>query len=596
MARPPRHIALLIGIGNYKNFDPPPGEPGHTDLHGPGNDVERMRLTLRRFGFAGDSNVRVLRDSAASRRGIAAGFRWLAERATDTADVVVVFYSGHGSRARDANGDEARTTPGDSTDEALVPWDVVNPADPEQLVLDDQVGAWLAALKTTNVTMIVDGCFSGTITRGLGASVAKGTFGPREMGAAQHQLLDNPAHTLITAAAAGETAYEMPFGAEQRWFGAFTYELTRALDAAGPTTHYDDVLRDVTRAIRENREAPQTPQLEGAGDALLFHVGAALPRQAFVVVTALDAGRVQIDAGAVHGVRRAALYDVYPAAETAFAGPSQVQIVIDSVGEIVAWGRALGDAPTGSRAVLARMPRGAEAVHTLRVSLSPQAEAARSTVAALPFVTVVDSAHAEAHVTGGSDITFSGIPLAALPAEGGVAALCPRLARAFAIKAFDAVDNPAAPLSIALESRFVESGAPPPTDGAAVDTLVIGRRYDFWVRVGAREGETLYLTAASEGYTGPPALILPDPARPGPNQPFAGLNQWRRIVNGIPAREPAGTEIVKLLVGADQYDFRTLIQTFPSCAVTGTRTASSAPPAVRWRARAHRVQIVRDVP
>ncbi|HZC76260.1 MAG TPA: caspase family protein, partial [Ktedonobacterales bacterium] len=121
--RPPRHVALLIGIGDYKYFEPPPGPPGQTDLSGPPNDVPRMRFTLRRYGFDGDSNVRVLRDAAASRQGIADGFRWLAERATDSADVVVVFYSGHGSRTRDANGDEALVTPGDTLDEALVPWD-----------------------------------------------------------------------------------------------------------------------------------------------------------------------------------------------------------------------------------------------------------------------------------------------------------------------------------------------------------------------------------------------------------------------------------------------------------------------------------------
>ncbi|HEV8510274.1 MAG TPA: caspase family protein [Gemmatimonadales bacterium] len=602
--RPPRHIALLIGIADYKNFAPPPGEPGHTDLNGPGNDVERMRISLRRFGFAGDSNVRVLRDSVASRRGIAAGFRWLAERATDSGDVVVVFYSGHGSRARDTNGDEARTTSGDTTDEALVPWDAVSTSDPQQLVLDDQLGQWLAALGTSNVTMIVDGCFSGTVTRGLGRIVAKGTFGSERVdpGRSQRQLLDNPAHTLITAAAPQETAYEMPFGPDHRWFGAFTYELTRALDGAESTARYDEIMQEVTRAMRDNPDAPQTPQLEGDRSALLFRVAATVPRQAFVLVTPLGGDRVTIDAGAVHGVRHSAVYDVYASGETTFDGRSRGQIIIDSVGETASRGQVLADPAAfgaGARAVLARVPRGAERVEALRLYIAPAAAPVRRRVESLHFIRISDSVQADAQLSvsraGGFDVLLTGTPVAALAQEGGGQELCPRLARAFAIKAFDAIDNPAAPLSLELESRFVESGTPVPTEAADVDTMYIGRSYDLYVRVGAREGETLYLTAASEGYTGPPALIFPDPTDVGLNQPFAPLNQWRRIMNGIPANEPTGLEIVKLLVGGDQYDFRTFIQTLPACTPTGMREVPSAPPAIRWRARAHRVRILREI-
>lgn len=603
--RPPRYVALFIGIADYKNFAPPPGEPGHTDLHGPGNDVERMRLSLRRFGFAGDSNVRVLRDSAASRRGIAAGFRWLAERATDSGDVVVIFYSGHGSRARDLNGDEARTTPGDTTDEALVPWDASNTSDPQQLVLDDQIGQWLAQLGTKNVTMIVDACFSGTMTRGLGSIVAKGTFGGdaeagrRSADRSQRQLLDNPAHTLITAASPGETAYEMPFGPDQHWFGAFTYELTRALDAAGSTAHYDEIMDEVTRGVRDNPEAPQTPQLEGDRTAMLFRVAATVPSRTFVLVTPLHDNRVRIDAGAVHGVRSRAVYDVYGPSETRFEGASRGQIMIDSVGETAAWGQTLGAGapaiPPQARAVLSRLPRGAERVETLRVYVAAGASAARSSIASLHFVQLSDSVHADARisVSRGGDyvVTVAGATVAPVAEDG--AALCHRLSRAFAIKAFDAIDNPAAPLSLELESRFVESGSPVAAGAADVDTIRIGHSYDLYVRVGAREGEQLYLAVASQGFTGPPTILFPDTEQPGSHQPFLPLNQWRRIANGITAAEPAGMELLKLVVGKDQYDFQTLIQTLPACETVGLRAVPEPPPPISWRARTHRVVILR---
>jgi hypothetical protein len=594
---------LLIGIADYKNFEPPPGEPGHTDLHGPGNDVERMRISLRRFGFAGDSNVRVLRDDAASRQGIAAGFRWLAERATDSADVVVVFYSGHGSRARDLNGDEARTTPGDSTDEALVPWDAASTADPQQLVLDDQIGEWLARLRTANVTMIVDGCFSGTMTRGLGSVVAKGSFGDAQVGSrpSPRQLLDNPRHTLITASAPGETANEVQFGPDQRWFGALTYELTQALDAASPTARYDEVMREVTHRIGANRETPQHPQLEGDRGALLFRVSAVVPRRAFVLVTPLPGRRISIDAGAVHGVRRAAVYDVFAPTEKSFDGPGLAQIMIDSVGEIASWGQVLGQAGTfaiGARAALAQLPRGAERVRALRLYLPAAAAAARRGLESLRFVELTDSTQADARLAarraGGWDVIVSGVALPPLPEEGSVSEVCPRLARAFAIKSFEAIDNPAASLDLQLEARFVESDAPVPTSGSTEDTFYVGRSYDLWVMVGARAGERLYLTAASEGYTGPPAIIFPSAMQPGPNNEFLPLNEWVRISRGVKAAEPTGLEVVKLLVGADQYDFRMFVQGFAQCTRFGTREVPGPAPRIHWRAQGHRIMILRN--
>ena len=55
-----RHLALLIGIGDYQRFKAF-GYAPRVDLKGPPHDLERMRLTLRRFGFEGD-NVRILKD------------------------------------------------------------------------------------------------------------------------------------------------------------------------------------------------------------------------------------------------------------------------------------------------------------------------------------------------------------------------------------------------------------------------------------------------------------------------------------------------------------------------------------------------------
>ena len=268
--RPSRRVALLIGIANYEYFTDS-GPPGQTTLHGPIHDVERMRVSLRRFGFDGSDDVRVLTNSQASREGIAAGFHWLMERASDSADVVVVFYSGHGSNARDVNGDKG-----------LTPWDARDIHDATQLILDDSIGAWLQAVRTRNVTVILDACFSGTGMRGSQGSVLARAKGPLGSTSDTESVLgpdhDNVPYTLIAASGASEVAQEEPLGDDRMVFGVLTFYLTRALDAAGPATHYDEVVQQVTFEIR-GILAMQTPQLEGDRGALLFHVGEAMARR-----------------------------------------------------------------------------------------------------------------------------------------------------------------------------------------------------------------------------------------------------------------------------------------------------------------------------
>lgn len=617
---PPRYVALFIGIGDYQHFSAPPGPAGQTDLSGPPNDVARMRFTLRRFGFDGDSNVGVLRDAAASRQGIGEGFRWLAERATDTADVVVVFYSGHGSRTRDTSGDEALVTPGDTLDEALVPWDAADVYDARQLVIDDQIGIWLRALGTKNVTMIVDGCFSGTITRGGLTSVpvshAKGTLGAAAPAAGdaamQRQFLDNPAHTLITASAPGETAAELPLGEDQRWFGALTYELTRALDVAGPTARYDEIMRQVAKGIRALPNARQTPQLEGDRAARLFHVRAAIPSRPFVSVTAVTADRVAVDAGAVHGVRHGAIYDVFAPGDTRLEGAGLAQVVIDSVGEMQAWGHTVAGASplpagAGGRGALASLPRGGKRLERLRLHVDPQAAFARAAVESLPFVTIGDSIRADARLirsSGVLQVVVRGVPLPPLGSDrswtraAGFAAsragLCPPLARAFAIQSFNLIDNPALPGSMEIQFGLVAHGMTPVESPSAVDTVYVGRSYDIHARINADERTDRYVTVATEGYAGLPSVLWP--ADSGPNQPFP-LNTWHKLADSVVMEEPAGLEVVKLLVGADQYDFRSLVASFDKCAGVRVPADDSKPkPVTAWRTFERQVLLFQGPP
>ena len=168
----PNKRALLVGINRYQFV---------SGLQGCVNDVRLMeRLLVDRFGFA-PPQVTVLTDEAATRDAILAA---LDQLVADTApgDVVVFHYAGHGSQMTDREGDEAS-----GMDNTLVPvdsgrdWRAQGGACQENRdITDDELGLRLNALadRTPHVTVLVDACHSGTITRDVGG----GEFGVRSRG------------------------------------------------------------------------------------------------------------------------------------------------------------------------------------------------------------------------------------------------------------------------------------------------------------------------------------------------------------------------------------------------------------------------------
>lgn len=583
--RAPRRVALLIGIGDYVHFEPG-GPRGRTDLEGPPNDVSRMRRSLRRYGFGGDdpsseADVRVLRDGEATFEAIEEGFRWLASRATDTADVVVVYYSGHGSFAEDRDGDEAELSPGDRHDEALVPADATDITDPEQLVLDDHIRAWLGALGTRNVTLVVDACYSGTVTRAAPGSSARarGPVGNPGGGGATEALL-HPEHTLLTAAGPEQTALEREIGGEGRTYGVFTYHLTRALDGAGPNARYDDVVRRVRLQVAGEKNTRQVPQLEGDGSARLFRVRGDLPRRQYAVLRRIGGVHV-IDAGAVHGVRPTALFDVHGPGETDFRGAPIARVVVDSVAETRAYVRPLeagASLPSPARAVLARIPSGAGRVESLGVHLGGEARALGLVLDSLGFVHPADSADADAWVVRdgpGYRVFVDGLEVVPLPRSdrerphlvggegrgdhrfrGTREGMCDPLRRAFSIASLGAIENPEWNSDLWLELRVVEAGRRPAAGLTEVDTAYVGRRYDLLARVEAPEGLPVYLTVAVQGYADDPLVL--HPRGEGMNSPVP-TDAWLPLLRGFRATGPPGLEVLTAVVSAHQYDLRPLV-------------------------------------
>jgi len=91
----PKRIALLVGVGNFTDTSMP-------DLEGPPNDVAALRdVLIRRWGFR-PHDIKALVDGEATRDNIAAELAALSRR-SQANDEVLVYFSGHGTSALDAN-------------------------------------------------------------------------------------------------------------------------------------------------------------------------------------------------------------------------------------------------------------------------------------------------------------------------------------------------------------------------------------------------------------------------------------------------------------------------------------------------------------
>ncbi|PWC40968.1 caspase family protein [Azospirillum sp. TSO35-2] len=147
--------ALVVSINEYAR-DP-------WKLHGAVNDGKNIERLLRGpLGYRPDQ-IKELFDQAATRDAILSSFRsWLID-STKPGDEVFFYFSGHGHQQPDTNGDEE-----DGLDETLVAAD----AEPDgkggvrNMIIDDEMEVLLDALKDRKVTVVIDSCHSGTISRG----------------------------------------------------------------------------------------------------------------------------------------------------------------------------------------------------------------------------------------------------------------------------------------------------------------------------------------------------------------------------------------------------------------------------------------------
>lgn len=300
-----RGLALLVGVDRYKHF---------SHLKSCANDARLMAHALiEKFGFV-EEDLTFLLDEAATREGILKGLRDLQNRA-QAGDSVIFYYSGHGSRITDLDGDET-----DGWDETIVPYDSGRHPNPNHDVIDDEIHDWLLQISaiTPNVAIIADTCFSGGMGRrglvekwvepGLRTRTRLRTAArKREVGPSGF-LPESDRYTLLAACRAGETAKVM----HNKVSSVFTFFLCQELLRAPKDATYREVMERTRVAVAATPEArDQTPQLEGARDRLLFGLKSIEPAR-YLPLESREGNRVRLGGGIVHFVDPGSQWEIYP--------------------------------------------------------------------------------------------------------------------------------------------------------------------------------------------------------------------------------------------------------------------------------------------
>jgi hypothetical protein len=314
--------ALLIQIANYREA------PMIMLKTVKQNDAPLIAKILQeRFQF----RTETISETDATQAGMLQALDRLAQEAGPD-DAVLFYFSGHGARLKNGRF-------------SICPWDALR-SDESNDITEDNLRQWVEKLKTRNVTIILDSCFTNLPLRGRrGAPVTRPKFMGRVLTG-----LDAPESaptsipedrvTMLMAASENEIAAQTNIGPGKS-NGVFTYWLGEELKNADKTTTYRQLMDSVKASVASwqahpgNREFVQTPTLFGSKaqqDRPLFVPLATktsppltqnTPRHA--VVQAVKNGIVTLSGGP--SVTVGSQYALYPAKESKFTEKGRLGVI-----------------------------------------------------------------------------------------------------------------------------------------------------------------------------------------------------------------------------------------------------------------------------
>ncbi|WP_071797526.1 caspase family protein [Natronohydrobacter thiooxidans] len=148
--------ALLVGIDAYDS------DPNIPPLQGAVNDVAMMESFLTsHLGYQAE-DILILTDARATRRAVLDAFETWLIAGTAPGDRLFLFFAGHGYQV-------PSLTPGETFDQILITHDTFldDAGEVQNFLRDKELNALLQRLEDRQVTVLVDACHSGGITRAV---------------------------------------------------------------------------------------------------------------------------------------------------------------------------------------------------------------------------------------------------------------------------------------------------------------------------------------------------------------------------------------------------------------------------------------------
>jgi hypothetical protein len=253
----PRRIALCIGISDFADEQIRDLAVGHRDASA------MAEVLQQRCGF---ERAWVLANEQASRKNIEHAICRQLPSFTRPGDTVVIYWSGHGARCADTDGDEK-----DGFDEYLVPHDgqlTDAEAVRRTMILDDTFGRWLQELDGRRVLVILDTCHSG----GQGQEKSIKPLIGQPAAASSFDFLDGELQRIKdigqreTALLASSAASQVSFERREGDLSTMTYFLLAQLQAGSEPLELREVHARLQSSVAEYVEkafpgTTQTPLL-----------------------------------------------------------------------------------------------------------------------------------------------------------------------------------------------------------------------------------------------------------------------------------------------------------------------------------------------
>jgi hypothetical protein len=249
--------ALLVGINAYPN-------PSN-NLRGCINDIVDMEyfISTKNKVYA-KKNIRTLKDSRATKKGILSALNWLLLGAS-AGDQILFHYSGHGAQLP-SNGHPFEK---DGLDEIICPYDFSDANATQTAISDKEFAKIFATIpKGVHFVWISDSCHSEDLSR---KQVIDQDTRFRRFNHEPQQRVSTPTASLSAeliplhgALLSGCASHQLSADAyiNNRFNGAFTHYLIRNLIQYGQDASMQEIIKYVNIDLMKN-DYDQNPQSEG---------------------------------------------------------------------------------------------------------------------------------------------------------------------------------------------------------------------------------------------------------------------------------------------------------------------------------------------